>query len=206
MAAIAAVAAIFAYRSQAEELERVKAESINDKAEREKRDFEQTFFNLLQLFRETVREIEVEDTYNQNPVRGRDAIRRLLKHHIGASTGVDEDDAANYKRNFARFRDDLGHYFRLFYNILRLVDESGVANKKTYSRILRATLSNAEIVVIALNCMYGGGRPKLKRLVEKYAMLHNISNEDFRLWRMNLAFSESATGDREKLSDGELID
>lgn len=206
MAGVAAIAAIMAYRSQSEELDRLKSEAIKDREERAKQDFERTFFNLLPLFRETVKEIEIEDRYNQNPVRGRDAIKRLLEEHIGSSRGSNDIDASAYMSQYMKFRDDLAHYFRLFYHILKLIDDSGLENRKTYSRILRATLSNAEITIIALNCMHGGGRPKLKILVEKYAMLHNISSKDFKSWRMGASFHNSAIGDRAKLSNGELGD
>jgi hypothetical protein len=66
-----------------------------------------------------------------------------------------------------------------------------------YVRLLRATLSNAEIVLIGLNCMYGGGQRKLKPLVEKYAVLHNISAGDARTWRFAASFDQSAFGDRD---------
>lgn len=204
MAGIAAVAAILAYRGQAEELERLKEEAENDRKERTKRDFELTFFNMLELFRETVKEIEIEDRYNQNPRAGRDGLKLLLETHIHSSTGTAQGDRQLYQKNYLRFRDDLAHYFRLFYHILKFIDDSRVPSKKTYTRILRATLSNAEIVLIALNCMYGGGRPKLKKLVEKYSMLHNISSGDFSLWRMDKEFSSRAIGDRGQLSNGEL--
>lgn len=204
MAAIAAVAALLAYRSQAQELERVEQEATSEKKAREKRDFEQTFFNLLQLFRETVKEIDIPDQYNQNPVSGRDALKRILEEHIGNSHGNDESDKKLFDNAYNKFRDDLAHYFRLFYHILKFVNQSSIDSKKRYTGLLRATLSDAEITLIALNCVHGGGRGKLKPLIEKYSMLHNISNHQYTHWRLGNSFREIAFGDRAKLSNGDL--
>jgi Putative phage abortive infection protein len=204
MAAIAAVAALLAYRSQSQELRRVEQEAVSEKAAREKRDFEQTFFNLLQLFRETVKEIDVSDKYNQNPVSGRDALKRILEEYIGGSQGNKESDGKLFYGAYSRFRDDLAHYFRLFYHILKFVNQSPISEKKRYTGLLRATLSDAEITLIALNCIHGGGRGKLKPLIEKYSMLHNISNHQYRDWRLGKSFKQPAFGDRNKLSNGDL--
>jgi hypothetical protein len=196
MALVAAVAAIAAYFAQSAELERLRASSEVERTLATKRDFETTFFNLLQLFRETVKEIDAPDQYNQNAVRGRDALKRILEGYIGGTRGNDAADASAYSSVYDRFRDDLAHYFRLFYQILRLVDHAPVSDKMLYVRLLRATLSNAEIVLIALNCLYGGGKQKLKPLVEQYAVLHNISAADARSWRFLTSFHSSAFGDR----------
>lgn len=204
MTAIAAVAAYLAYRSQAEELERIKIEAEADKQARVNRDFENTFFNLLQLFRDTVKEIQVEDRYNVSPKSGRDAIRQFLVEHVDRLAESGHNHRSAYKNSYLLFQDDLGHYFRIFYHILKLIEESNVVNKKRYSQILRSTLSEAEITLIALNCLHGGGKPKLSVLVEKYSMLHNISNSSYRKWGLETKFKKSAFGSRNRLPNGEL--
>lgn len=206
MAALAATAALLAYQSQARELRRVEEQAESEKNARDKRDFEQTFFNLLTLFRETVNEIDVNDRYNQNPVSGRDALKRILEEYIGSPTGNDKSDRDAFSNSYRKFRDDLAHYFRLFYHILKYVENSNLKDKKLYTRLLRATLSDAEITLIALNCMHGGGKAKLKPLVEKFSMLHNISNHNFTHWRMSKYFDKEAFGERIIRSDGSLSD
>lgn len=199
VATIAAIGAVAAYRAQKDELDRVKKAAPRERAEALKRDFETTFFNLIQLFRETVKEVDVADQYNGDPVRGRDALKRILEDRIGGTRGNDEDDAAVFLSIYGQFRDDLAYYFRLFYQILKFVDGTAVKNKMLYVRLLRATLSNAEIVLIALNCLHGGGKQKLKPLVEKYSVLHNISAGDARSWRFVSGFRARAFGDRDLL-------
>jgi Putative phage abortive infection protein len=204
MTAIAATAAYLAYKSQAEELERIKSEAQAEKLARDSRDFDHNFFNLLNVFREIVKEIEIEDRYNANPQKGRDAIRLFIDEHVSPSRDLYSGDGQAYAIAFERFRDDLAHYFRIFYNLLRFINESPIENKKRYTRLLRSTLSEAEITVIALNCLYGGGNPKLKRLVEKYEILHNISNSSARNWHLIRQFRKTAFGSRKITSAGNL--
>ena len=196
MAAVAAISAIAAYFSQSAELREARARGNSQQESADKRDFESTFFNLLQLFRETVKEIDVLDQYGQNPVRGRDALKRILDDRIGGTRGSDSEDSSIFKGIYDQYRDDLAHYFRLFYQVLRFIDESSVNNKMLYVRLLRATLSNAEIVLIALNCLHGGGKVKLKPLVERYALLQNISAGDAKSRRLIASFDHNAFGDR----------
>lgn len=196
MAAVAAIGAIAAYMSQREELNRVKKERDRELATADKRDFESTFFNLLTLLRTTVQEIDIPDRYGGQLVAGRDAIRRVLSTHIGGPSGNPENDRKRYRLIYSQYQDDLGHYFRLFYHVLKYIDDSGLENKTLYVRLLRATLSNAEMVLIGLNCMYGAGRSKLKPLLEKYAVLHNISASEAQAWFITSDFAQSAFGDR----------
>ena len=199
MATAAALAAIAAYFTQRSELDRVRADSEAERTLAIKRDFETTFFNLLQLLRQTVKEIDVTimDINGPKSIYGRDALKEILDHQIGPSKGADVDDGPIYRKVYARLQDDLGHYFRLFYQIVRFIDESSVADRMLYVRMLRATLSNTEIVFIALNCMFGGGQRKLKPLVEKYALLHNVSGGDAKSRRFMASFDQSAFGDRD---------
>jgi hypothetical protein len=204
MATIAAVSALAAYLAQREELTRVRAENEYERASSARRDFEQTFFNLLKLFRETVSEIDIPNQYGLDAVTGRDALRRVLEEYIRGTQGSAEADSKAFKNAYVRLRDDLAHYFRLFYHILRFIDTSLVEEKMLYVRLLRATLSDAEIVLIGLNCMYGGGS-KLKPLVERYRILHNISATSANAWRMCDAFDHTAFGDR-TIQEGRMTD
>ena len=196
IALVAAIGAVAAYRAQREELDHVKASAPLERAEAAKRDFEITFFNLLSLLRETVKEVDVPDAYGLKPVHGRDAFKRLLEEYIGGTGGSDEVDSARFRHIYFQYRDDLAHYFRLVYHILKFIERTDDIDKMLYVRLLRATLSNAEIVLIALNCMYGGGRQKLKPLVEEFALLHNISTGDAKSRRIITAFEPMAFGDR----------
>lgn len=201
MAALAAVGALGAYFSQKKELEDAKHDANRQRKLALKRDFETTFFNLLALARDTAAEVEASDQYKQNRKKGRDAIALIVSDQLAKSKGSRISDKALYEKVYRENRDDLGHYFRILYQILRFVDESEIEDKSLYVRIFRASLSNAEMILLGLNCAYGGGYPKFKALVERYALLHNISSSQALAWRLDKEFEQSAFGDRDLAKD-----
>ena len=201
MTAVAAFGALGAYFSQRAEIDRLKEDAEAERALTSKRDFEHTFFSLLPLLHATLQEIEARNSYGIEPKFGRDAVRRILDEHLGASKGDDASDKMAYDNAYRKHRDDLGHYFRLIYQIVRFIDESSVIDKQFYARLLRANLSNAEMVLLGLNCVYGGGNPKFKKLVEKYALLHNISSSEAISRRLDINLEKAAFGDRNFAAD-----
>ena len=78
------------------------------------------------------------------------------------------------------------------YHIVNFVESSEIENKYFYVRILRASLSDSELTLLALNCAYGEGREKFKRLVEDYSLLHNFSPELKARWKHEDVFEDSA--------------
>ena len=199
MAGLAAIGALGAYFAQKQELADAKAEAAKERTLSAKRDFESTLFNLIELFRDTTREIEVPDTYNQNRVSGRDAIKRLVEEKLVRARSKPQGVGQAYRAMYLSYRDDLGHYFRILYQIVRFIDDSSVHDKVLYARIVRASLSNSEIVLLALNCLHGEGEKKFKPLVEKYALLHNISEQDADHWELVSGFAPAAFGDRKNM-------
>lgn len=203
MAALAAASAWMAYSSQREELARIKEDSAKERASANKRDFETTFFSMLDLLRTTVQELSASDSWGQNPTFGRSAIKQILSSHLMEANQANQTDEQLYTKVYGLFRDELGHYFRTLYHIVRFVDEAEIENKMMYIRLLRATLSNAEMVLLGLNCLHGGGRLKFKALVEKYALLHNISSSYAYKWDLVSQFNKKAFGNR-KISKGKI--
>lgn len=217
MSAIAAVSALMAYWSQREELgELKKAEKINQ-VRSDKKDFEDTFFRLLSLFREILNQVE-HKIEKQGRGLGEPPITKLHKRGsyalesmmMWSSLGSHQKDRHEVAKLFMSIYDahqgSMGHYFRLFYHILKFVDEANVEDKKKYARFLRALLSRSEILLIALNCAHGGGKEKLKPLVEKYAMLHNISASEAKRLHLLSEFPQAAFGDRSLESELEHSD
>lgn len=97
-----------------------------------------------------------------------------------------EQLVGTYHRFFTVHNSDLGHYFRHLYHIVRFIkeDEFTWSRKRNradvrlrYLRIVRAQLSNSELVVLALNGMTNQGA-KFKELVENFELLKNLNPED----------------------------
>lgn len=74
----------------------------------------------------------------------------------------------------------LGNYFRLFYHIIRYVDQSDLSQKDKDGlvRIARAYLSEPELHLLFWNAISQHGSEKTKPLVEKYDLLQNYGGFD----------------------------
>jgi hypothetical protein len=192
MASLAALSALATFRSTRDEIERAKQ---NDRARvkqmrderREiqrrqriedqrlaKAEFERTFFSLLSTFNALVADTDVINQSKQHPQQGRDAFKTILD--IFERYRQTQDDSSSYKRTALRFQNDLNHYFRFLYHLIVFVDDQRGISAYFYVRLIRALLSDAELSLLALNCIYGEGLEKFKPLVEKYALLHNLSD------------------------------
>ena len=75
---------------------------------------------------------------------------------------------------YQHIQQDVGHYFRSVYNIVKFVHYSPVDDKHFYTNIVRAQLSNNELIVLFYNCITPLGRDKFKPLVEEYALLKHL--------------------------------
>lgn len=86
-----------------------------------------------------------------------------------------------YEQVFHENQDQLGHYFRNLYQILRLIDESDALKtheeKMVYIRIIRAQLSTYEHLLLFYNTMSKYGRDKFKPLIDKYDLFDNMNND-----------------------------
>lgn len=102
------------------------------------------------------------------------------------------DYAKRYLHMYENNRNDLGHYFRFTYHIVKFANDSFGSAAYKYVRLLRAQLSNAELVLIALNCAHGEGADKFARWVERYSLLHNIDESDRKTFELDQYFAPKA--------------
>ncbi|KLE05546.1 putative phage abortive infection protein [Aliarcobacter butzleri] len=69
----------------------------------------------------------------------------------------------------------IGHYFRSIYQILEFIDlNDSVANKKFYSNILRAQLSQYELGLLFYYCVSRNGIKLMLNLITKYEFLEYL--------------------------------
>lgn len=132
-------------------------------------------------------------------LRGRD----VFKHHyiLFSNQIIKNHDVKYVMEKYMKYWDlvqtDFGHYFRNLYRIVKIVDEtefytyeelggksdgnSNEYNTKNfevryrYISMLRAQLSDYELLWLFLNCLSDNGKEKFKELVEKYSLLKNMS-------------------------------
>lgn len=166
--------------------------------------FEASFFQMLMLLNGIINAMDIRvsgrrttkgDRIEGYEIKGRDCFKTYansLRDHYKiireAPESINLTDANVIRLAYAEFwktyQQDLGHYFRLIYNIIRMLSEREEQNKKNgnedqsnmYFRLLRAQLSNYELVLILYNCQTELGS-KLEFYVDKHKILDNLPED-----------------------------
>lgn len=148
--------------------------------------FENTFFQMLRLHNDIVNAIDLRDSSmaTRNVIStGRDCfvtfynrITFFYQHEKRENPGQSEDKYLEdgYSKFWKETQKDLGHYFRYLYTIFKFVDSSDVDDKRFYTNIVCAQLSDHELLVLFYNCLYIPGVEKFKPLAEKFAIFDNL--------------------------------
>jgi hypothetical protein len=176
---------------QRKELELTRNELSGQKNEMElqnktllKQSFENTFFQLLRLQQEIVNSIDLRKSGNPSQVTtGRDCMHVFFNRF--RNDWDKEKKSENKKLEIVLLNDcyldfyqdvqqDIGHYFRSLYHIVKLVDRSDIPNKRLYTNLVRAQLSSYELTLLFYNCLSNLGKEKFKPLIEKYSLLKNM--------------------------------
>jgi len=162
-----------------------------------KQNFENTFFSLLRLHNNIVTSIKIPGKLYE----GRDCFKFLNSqikgdHDRGKRASRPNVNAiGSFILIYDEYQGILGHYFRALYNLFKLVDQSGVDNKKFYTNLVRAQLSNYELVILFYNCLGKHGKEKFKPLIERYAIFDNIDGtEVINFEHLKKEYSGSAFG------------
>lgn len=157
--------------------------------------FENTFFQLISLHNEIIQSITIEhlqDGQGKFQIEtGRSAFRALYIEKFGKAffrfelkLAYDKYEVPtntnDYYLDFHKvYGDQVGHYFRNIYQILKLIDEEEIENKKLYSNLLRAQLNSYELGLLFFNCISEIGNERFKPLVEKYEFFEHLPRLDF---------------------------
>lgn len=155
MASIAAVSAIAAYRSQTSEVtslqlrqaaddeassqERMRSLAREEELDRrvQKTTFEGTFFKLLDSFRSIVADIDIRTSHGATK-SAQDAFQSILFFTENTSHAAGGNLREVWQTVIERYANDLNHYFRFMYHIVRSVHEANVENKYFYIEALKS--------------------------------------------------------------------
>jgi hypothetical protein len=145
--------------------------------------FEGTFFQMVRLHNELLRDIDiiVGGSAASKTLSGSDFFARAWTKKLRFLISTSNDDLdvriEQIKNGYADFwieyEEEIGHYFRSLYNIIKFVHYSDVENKKFYTNIVRAQLSGNELLVIFYNGIYFSDS-KFVPLIEQYALLKHL--------------------------------
>jgi hypothetical protein len=173
------------------EIEGQKEQAIAQNETLRQQTFDNTFFQLLRLHNDIVSAIDIRRTSTRE-LQGRDCFKFFFgkykefygKLAIGLPATSPEELAARievgYSAFFKQYEADLGHYFRSVYNIVKFVDRSDIkeTDKRLYTNLVRAQLSNYELRLMFYNCVSHFGSERFKPLVEKYGLLKHFDFGD----------------------------
>ncbi|CAI0890836.1 Uncharacterised protein [Serratia fonticola] len=200
---------------QSASIAQAKKESDEQDNRYKKQQIENTFFRMLSIHSDLVKEIDLrkKDTlvviasgrdaftmfheklneyYRASAVMGKycdkypeDNIYQLYREFadknkklVPASESDSELDVIgfSYTGFWREHRADLGHYFRFLFNLIKYVDMADLDGdeKLRYIKIVRAQLSDYEIVIIFYNSLSWMSVNKFKPLIEKYNILDNL--------------------------------
>jgi putative phage abortive infection protein len=145
--------------------------------------FESSFFQMLRIHNDIVNSIDFVrggGTNNVVTTTGRDCfpimVKRLKVILATDKTNDNEKIKATkaYEQFYVRHQVELGHYYRYLYNIFKFIHNSEIADKKFYSNLVRAQISNHELVIIFYNCLSKYGNEKFWPLVVEFSILKNM--------------------------------
>lgn len=144
-----------------------------------KQNFESTFFHFLIFQRKATRNIILEGR------EGKDCFYLLYKEFSKKMkeyerSGNPKEIVNNaYLDFYNKYQFELGHYFRMLYNVIKFIDISDLTDKEKflYSKFARAQLSEYELLIIFYNCLSDEGE-KFKWLIEKYTLLKMITDNN----------------------------
>jgi hypothetical protein len=140
--------------------------------------FEGTFFQSLRLHNDIVATMEVLHL----SLTG----RACFPYYLKELEGILESEAAtkdlgrfvfHYDFFYREHQVVLGHYFRMLYNLVKLVHRAEGLEKRFYTNMVRAQLSSAELQLLFYNCLSSWGNMKFKPLVEEYALLKTLPTD-----------------------------
>ncbi|MFN1218755.1 putative phage abortive infection protein [Chryseobacterium kwangjuense] len=173
--------------TQRDELQK-QTQSIN------KQNFENTFFQLLSLFNSVTSSIEI--TNDEGTYKGRSAINEMSIHLTReifkaakkkgklftestlnqAVKDLEKTEIMEIYIDFYNYHQELiGHYFRTFYHVIKLIHNNDEIDKRFYISIARSQLSSTELVLLFYNGVSPRGIRKFRPLINKYSVLENIN-------------------------------
>jgi hypothetical protein len=160
------------------------------KADGQKQHFENILFRMLDIHNQIVRDIDLRKVSTGKVIdMGRDCFLRYYTEDFRVryeSTLNDSPTSAAqeiidkaYTEFAEQSRHNLGHYFRYLYNIFKFIRNAPLtgSEKKVYSNIVRAQLSDYELVVLYYNCLTKSGRELFKPMCEEFALFNNLPKE-----------------------------
>jgi hypothetical protein len=143
-----------------------------------KQQFETTFFSILNMYSDNIRILN--SRYSNGEDYFIEFINNLSSKVILTNIPLDNHNETleTYNQLFFNCKDDISHYFRIVYRIVKFIDNSTMNDdeKSVYTKILRSQFSEKEMLVLYYNSYTVFGT-KFHPLILKYNLLKHLPNE-----------------------------
>jgi hypothetical protein len=100
-----------------------------------------------------------------------DKKKKDIKSHIEELELIND----SYLNYYELHQSDLGHYFRNLYHIVKFIKNTDIENKNTYIGLVRAQLSNDELVMLFYNCISDYGSEKFLPMAVEFRLFKNLN-------------------------------
>jgi hypothetical protein len=142
--------------------------------------FESTFFQLMRLLNDVTASLTVWDSNATSWRNGRECFRVLRRsmdkkikdnqaREVDTIKAISKANDEFYSENFW-----IGHYFRTLYHIFKYVKKTRVEDSYFYARLVRAQLSDEEVILLFYNALGERGLA-FKPFIEDFALLNNLN-------------------------------
>lgn len=149
----------------------------------EKQQFENTFFNLLNLYQEITKSMHVDefDFYSEKTHTGKDFFKQQKLKFYSDFVSKDKYSqnrkkaTSQYMKLYVESKEQTAHYFRTLYRIFSIIYSSDFSKteKMNYAKIVRAQLSESELFFIYYNAFTDYG-VKFRRLINEFDILKHL--------------------------------
>lgn len=184
---------LWTLKTQNDSLRRVEDENNRKEKNNIRRDFENSFFNMLNLLQVIINDMRVVNKHTKEVnAEGRSVFLYFFKpfkskvlrngdFRVSKNDSMKELEewadtiGKQYTEHFHDRSQNLSHYYRFLFNTFKFIDESEIDDleKKKYANILRAQISNYELLMLFYNSLSDDGK-KFKRYFSKYEVLDNL--------------------------------
>jgi hypothetical protein len=149
----------------------------------EKQQFENTFFNLLNLYQEIAKSMHFDnfDFHSEKTYSGKEFFeQQKRKFYEDFSAKKDfsknrKEASLNYIVFYTSTKEQTSHYFRTLYRIFRFISNSDFdqKGKMNYAKIVRAQLSESELFFIHYNAYTEYGN-KFRQLINEFNIIKHL--------------------------------
>lgn len=149
----------------------------------EKQQFENSFYNLLKLYQEISKTLQIETLtkHGSKIHHGKDfweEQRKLFYSGFQSKNKATKNrrpSKINYTIFYVENKEQVAHYFRTIYRIFSFINVSNLSSKEkmNYAKIIRAQLSESELFFLYYNSLSEYGT-KFRRLINTFNILKHL--------------------------------